>query len=172
MLKPAILYKDIIEKRFAEQLYSDDYFWYTGYGTCTELPVIKSDGDGYYQWAIVRPKPKDMTEKEYYEKRDEYVIGYFAYRIHTETDTVCNFGLYSFDRGNIIIGFDVFNKMEELISEHRRMEWRMVGGNPIKKSYDKFCKRHNGHIAKLHQATKDIHGEYHDEYIYEILKEN
>ena len=30
MLKPALLYKDELNKKFAEQLYSQDYFLYTG----------------------------------------------------------------------------------------------------------------------------------------------
>ena len=155
MLKAAILYKKEIEKKFAEQLYTDDYFWYTGYGTCNEIPNIELI-DGDYKWAIVN-------------KNDD-VIGYFAYRIDSATDTVLNFGLYSFVKGNPLIGRDTFNKLEELISEHRRIEWRMIGGNPVQKHYDKLCDKYHGHRVCLHQVTKDIHGNYHDEYIYEIIK--
>jgi len=161
MLKPAILYKDIIEKKFAEQLYTDDYFWYTGYGMCNDLPEIAAQ-DERWQWAIVSPETEDQEEK---------VIGYFAYQIVPETDSVMNFGWFSFDRGNPLVARNVFDKMEELVREHRRVEWRMIGGNPVKRGYDHFCKRHNGNSVCLHQVTKDVHGEYHDEYIYEILRE-
>lgn len=156
MLKPALLYKDVLEKKFAEQLYTDNYFWYAGYGGCNELPSYETR-DEKYQYAIVGENDK--------------VIGYFAYQIQGITDTVVlNFGLYSFDNGNPLVGIDVFNKMEELIAEHRRVEWRMVGGNKIKKYYDKLCQKHGGNCVQLHQVTKDNHGNWHDEYIYEIVR--
>ena len=156
MLKPALLYKDILEKKFIEYFYTDEYFFYSGCSTCRE-PQIIIHQDNCYQWAIVNNK--------------EQVIGYLSYTIQVETDTVFNFGLYSFDKGNIIIGKDVFEKMEELIKDHRRIEWRMLAGNPAKRSYDRFCKKHNGNYVHLHKVCKDTHGIYHDEYIYEIVKE-
>jgi hypothetical protein len=154
MLKPAIIYKDVIEKKFMEYLYTNDYFWYSGYGACNELPEIKLS-DGCYQWAVVDTK--------------ENVIGYFAYRIETGTDTVLNFGLFSFDRGNPLIGMDVYNKLSELIKDHRRLEWRMIGGNPVKRHYDSLCSKFGGNCVCLHDVTKDNHGEWHNEYIYEIV---
>ena len=45
----------------------------------------------------------------------------------------------------------------------------MVGGNPIKKHYDKFCKKYDGNILKLKDVFKDRNGKYHDDYIYEII---
>lgn len=155
MLVPAILYKEEIEKAFAKELYTDSCFYYNGYAYCNGLPEIKAE-DNSYEYAIVNSHKK--------------LIGYFGYRIDANTDTVYNFGLYSFDKGNPIIGKDLFGKLEELIKIHHRIEWRMVGGNPVKKHYDKFCNKHNGNIAVLHDACKDSKGNYHDSYIYEIIK--
>lgn len=155
MLRPAILYKDTLDKKFAEQLYTDEYFWYSGYGGCNELPSYEPR-DERYQYAIV--------------DKDDNVIGYFAYQVQAVNDTVLNFGLYSFDKGNPLVGIDVFAKMEDLVKCHRRIEWRMIGGNKIFNSYKHFCERHNGNVIKLNQVTKDNKGEYHDEYIFEILK--
>ena len=155
MLKPAILYKEQLEHRLAEQLYTDEYFWYSGYGSCNELPIIKPQ-DSCFQWAIIG--------------ENENVEGYFAYQIQPETDTVLNFGLYSFNGNGLYVVNSVLKKMNELVNEHRRVEWRMVGGNPIQEAYDRFCKKNGGNIVMLHQVTKDIHGKWHDEYIYEIVK--
>lgn len=155
MLVPAILYKEEIEKAFAKELYTNDYFYYYGYAYGNSLPEIKAE-DRLYQYAIVN--------------KDKQLIGYLSYWIDSNSDTVNNFGLYSFDRGNFIIGKDLFEKLEELISKHHRIEWRMVGGNPVKKHYDKFCSKHNGNVAVLHDACKDDRGVYHDQYIYEIVK--
>lgn len=61
--------------------------------------------------------------------------------------------------------------MEKLIHEYKlhRIEWRVVSGNPVKKHYDKFCKKYNGNIIKLTDVFKDKYGNYRDSYIYEIL---
>ena len=157
MLRPAILYKNEIEKHFAEVMYSDDYFYYTGYAHAHELPKIEPS-DNIYQWAIVNSANE--------------AIGWFAYRIDPVNDSVCNFGLCSFDKGNVLIGKDVFEKMEELIAHYRRIEWRVIEGNPVIRSYDRLCKKHNGYKAVLHKITKGPDETYRNEYVYEILAES
>ena len=160
MLKPAIRYKDILLKKFSEVIYEDDYALYVGWPYGNDLPEIK-DQECRWQWAIIDPK-KDNEE--------DSVIGYMAYYIETLTDCVSRFGLYSFDKGNIIVGQDVFQKLEELVQDHHRVEWHMVSNNPAKRSYDRFCKKHGGNIVKLTHTSKDRHGNWLDDYIYEIVK--
>ena len=174
MLKPAMLYKAELEKKFAEVMYDDDYFLYMGYAHGHELPKIEPR-DNVYQWAIVRETkinidPLGVFQELRYTPTKENVIGYFAYQIQPETDTVYNFGLYSFDRGNPIIGGDVFYKMKELVEKHRRIEWRVIGDNPVIRHYDKFCYMNNGRKVTLHNVTKDHNGIYRDEHIYEIVR--
>lgn len=154
ILVPAIVYKDEIEEAFAKELYSDKYFYYMGWGNCGTIPEIKVE-DCYYYYAIINKKEK--------------LIGFLSYYIDTSSDCISNFGLYSFDKGNPIIGKDLFEKLNELIKYHHRIEWRMISGNPVKKHYDKFCKQYDGNIVHLHDVTKDVNGNYHDEYIYEII---
>ena len=153
MLKPAILFKDELERKFKEQIYTNDFFLYAGYDGCAYIPEIKME-DFSYQYAIVD---------------GDNVIGYFSYSLNTCSDTINNFGLYSFDRGNAIIGKDLLRKMKELVKAHHRIEWRMIGGNPIKRHYDRFCKRCGGNIVKLHEVVRTPSGDYVDEYIYEIV---
>ncbi len=155
MLVPAILYKEEIEKAFAKELYTENYFYFYGYAYGNNLPEIKAE-DRRFQYAIVN--------------KDKRLIGYLSYWIDSNADTVNSFGLYSFDKGNFIIGKDLFEKLEELIEKHHRIEWRMIGGNPVKKHYDKFCNKHNGNVVVLHDVCKDDRDIYHDEYIYEIIK--
>ncbi len=161
MLKSAILYKDELERLFAAEIYTERYFYYCGYGYDFDLPVIKAQSE-HYQWAII--------------ERDEYllnaVIGYLAYRVNPTTDNVYNFGLYSFAEGNQTVISDTYAKLEELVRDHHRVEWRVIDGNHAKRGYDAFCKKHNGNIVCLHDVTKDLKGEYRNEYIYEIVKES
>ena len=153
MLKPAILFKDELERKFEEQIYTQDFFYYAGYNGSTYIPEIKRE-DFMFQYAIVD---------------NDNLIGYFSYRLDTTSDTICSFGLYSFDRGNVTIGKDIMRKMKELIKSHHRVEWRMIGGNPVKRHYDRFCNRFGGNIVKLHESARTPSGEYVDEYIYEIV---
>ena len=45
----------------------------------------------------------------------------------------------------------------------------MIGENPVKKHYDKFCSKHGGNVVVLHDACKDPNGKYVNAYIYEIV---
>ena len=82
-----------------------------------------------------------------------------------------NFGLYSFDKGNPVIGKDVLCEIKRIIKEYQphRIAWRMVSGNPVEKHYDKFCKRYNGKKFVLTDVFKDRYGKYHNDVIYEII---
>ncbi len=46
----------------------------------------------------------------------------------------------------------------------------MVGGNPVEKHYDKFCKKHGGNKHILKDSIRDMNGNYRDDIIYEIIK--
>lgn len=160
MLKPAILYKEQIEKEFMKYQYTMDMFYETG-SLESWIPDIKANSDGYkYDYAIVNNK--------------EELIGYFSYCIDFYSSCMSRFGLISFDRGNILIGKSIYDEIERCIREYHlhRVEWRMIGGNPAEKGYDSFLKRHNGTKHILKDATKDRYGEYHDDVIYEIIIEN
>lgn len=154
MLKPALLYAQEITKKFSENLYTTDYFYYCGYYCGSRLPKIEEKED-IYQYAFLDD--------------DDNVIGFLSYRINDYSDTVQDFGLFSFDKGNPILGLDLFRKLEELVKKHHRIEWYVVGTNPVKHHYDKFCKRHNGYIHHYHETTKDEKGNYIDSYSYEIV---
>ena len=157
MLKPAILFKEELSNKFKQYYYTDDMMFGTGCLNNWNPDIHENPNSETYQYAIVNKNNK--------------VIGYLAYYIDWYSSRAYRFGLFSFDRGNPIIGFDLFNEMEKLIHDYKlhRVEWRMVGGNPIKKHYDKFCKKYNGNIFKLKDVFKDRKGEYDDDYIYEII---
>lgn len=155
MLVPAILYKDEIEKEFKKLYYTKDMFFETG-GIDNWMPDVKDIPEDYnFQFAIVS---------------QNNVIGYLSYYIDYYVDKVYNFELISFDRGNPIVGKDLYNELERLIKSHHRVEWRMVGENPVERHYDKFCKDHNGNKYVFKDALKDCDGNYHDDVLYEIVK--
>lgn len=155
MLVPAILYKEDIIKEFQKLYYTEDMLFETG---CLE------------QW---HPNISDMPKEgqfNYAITNNNKLIGYLSYQIDYYASKAYNFGLMSFDRGNPIIGKDLFEKLKELVSTMHRVEWRMVGGNPVEKHYDKFCKKYNGNKHILKDSIKDKNGKYRDDIIYEIVK--
>ena len=157
MLVPAISRAEELTKKFAAEIYTKKYFFYCGYQHTHELPKFTAE-DNHYRWAIVR-------------ESDNEVVGYLAYFIDGVTDTVRNFGLYSFGYGDITVGVDVLSHMKDLIGKHHRVEWCVVCGNPVEKTYDKFCKRYGGNKVILHKCTKapDNSGGWYDSAIYEIV---
>lgn len=157
MLVPAISRKDDLLKEFSKVIYSEGYFYYCGYAYCHELPKIEPQ-DNVFQWAVVDPE-------------NDKVVGYIAYRIDPVCDSVYNFGLYGFEEKNLLTVKDLFNKLEELLVNHRRIEWRCIGNNPVLKDYRKFCKEHDGYEAILHDVCKDLNGNFQNDHIFEILRD-
>lgn len=155
MLIPAILKKEEIEEHFKRYFYSDDMMYETG-NLDNWIPGITED-NGSVQYAIV--------------DKDGKLLGYFGYYIDWYSSSASRFGLFSFDRGNRIIGIDILKEMRKLIHKYKlhRIEWRMIGGNPVEKHYDRFCEKYHGRKIILHDAIKDRYGKYHDDIIYEII---
>lgn len=157
MLVPAILYREQIKKEFQKYYYTQDMMYETGCMCNWNPEIVECPNESQFQYAII--------------DKDEKLIGYLAYAVDWYTSKAYNFGLFSFDRGNPLVGKDVFNKLEELVSTLHRVEWKAVGGNPACRGYDSFIKRHNGTKHVLKDSIKDKNGKYHDDIIYEIVSE-
>lgn len=158
MLVPAQLYSSEIKREFQKLFYTDDMMYETGSLAQWSPSIPDVPAEDEYLYAIVN------NNKE--------LIGYLAYRVDHYSSKAYNFGLVSFRRGNPIIGKDLYNKLEELVSSLHRVEWRMVGGNPVEKHYDKFCKMHNGTKHILKDSIRDRNGHYRDDIIYEIVSDD
>lgn len=159
MLIPAILKQDEITIEMQKKFYTDDMFYETGCIIDNWIPNFKSD-NGQYNYAIV-----DSNNK---------LLGFLSYYIDWYSSSVSRFGLISFCKGNFTLGRDLYNEMNKFINEYKlhRIEWRMVGGNPVERSYDRFCKKFNGTKHVLRDVIKDRYGNYHDDIIYEIILDN
>lgn len=156
MLMPALLYKEEITTELKKHIYESEMLFYScwnGYN----IPDFPDEFDGCnYRYAILD---------------HDKVIGYFCYVYDLHSKSLSNFGLYSFDRNNPIIGKDILHEIRRIIQEYKphRMEWRMIGGNPVERHYDTFCKKYHGKKLVLTDAIRDRQGIYHDDVIYEII---
>ena len=156
MLKPAIIYRDEIQRKMQEYFYTEDMMLECGDILGNWTPRIEETEDGTEQWAVLD---------------GDNVIGFLTYHINWYSGNVSRFGMMSFERNNIVFGADIGKKVIELIKRFRRVEWRMVGGNPVERHYDKFCQRFGGTKHILKNAIRDREGNYRDDVIYEIIKE-
>jgi hypothetical protein len=160
MLIPAILRKNEILEQFKKYYYSDDMMYETG-SLNNWLPNIQEEPEkGMFQYAIVNSSGK--------------LIGYLDYHIDWYSSCASQFGLISFNKGNPLIGRDLYSEINKLIFEYKlhRIEWRMIGGNPAERSYDKLCSKYKGTKHILRDAVKDKYGKYHNDIIYEIILDN
>lgn len=156
MLMPALLYKEEITTELKKHIYESEMLFYSGWNGYN-IPDFPDEFDGYnYRYAILD---------------HDKVIGYFCYVYNLHSKSLNNFGLYSFDRNNPIIGKDILHEIRRIIQEYKphRMEWRMIGGNPVERHYDTFCKKYHGKKFVLTDAIRDRQGIYHDDVIYEIV---
>ncbi len=157
MLKPAICYKAELEKALMEYFYTDDMMFYQG---CVDSYLIKINDkgeSGHYQYAVVGSGNK--------------LIGYIGYMIDYYSSCAYSFGAFSFDRGNPIMGKELFGLLEDLVKKYHRVEFRAVSGNPAVKGYDKFLKCHKDIGLKhvFRDKFRDSQGKYHDVYLYEFV---
>lgn len=159
MLKPATCYKREIQREVAKKYYSEEMFYFTGYRNSSNITVEDEYDAGHYQWASV--------------DNEGNLCGFIGYRIDFFEEAAYSFRIMSFMDGlNLIIAKDLNDVMEKLLTDYNihRIEWRAIEGNPAIKAYDRFIKKYGGRRLELHDAVKDVYGNYHDEYIYEILK--
>ena len=158
MLKPAICYNEAIENALKEYFYSDDMMFYQGCVNSYLIQIEDCGENGIYQYAVLGANGK--------------LAGYIDYRIDYYSSCAYNFGAFSIDRGNPIMGKELFNLLEKVIHDMHRVEFRAVSGNPAVKGYDRFLERHKDIGTKhvFRDAFRDLKGDYHDTYLYEFVR--
>lgn len=131
--------------------------YYVGWYDGNVLPGISDEpSDGLFQFAVL--------------DKDDNLIAYVSYHIDRYSASAYHFGMISFKK-SVVFGAALNEIMEDLIHNNNlhRISWRMVSGNPVEKTYDRFLKKYNGNKIVEHDVFKDKYGKYHDSYIYEIL---
>ena len=159
MLIPAILRKNEILEEFYKLQYTDDMMYESGSCDNYAPDIIDVPDKETYQFAIVNDKNK--------------LIGYVSYKVDWYSSQAYRFGLISFDRGNPLIGRELYHIISSIINDLKlhRIEWFMVGGNPVEKSYDALCNKYHGRKLVLRDTFKDKKGNYRNSVVYEIINE-
>ena len=156
MLEPAIKYRDQIEAIQYEIWFNDKYKYFNS-GAYYSAMQINDDTWNKHQFVSVL---------------NGEVIGYIEYSISREEDNVHSLGIINFTDNKIAFGRDLSKALKDIFEKYkfRKLNFSVVIGNPIEKSYDKMIRKYGGRIVGIYKENcKLIDGEYHDEKLYEIL---
>lgn len=159
MIKAALLYKDELQKKFLEHWYEPGTKYYSG--TCCGIPDLVNT---------------NMDKRQYVSiGKDGSVIGYIAHNINWCTRSAQNWGMISFDKGNLTFIRDLRTVVTNLLVKENfnRVEWWCFADNPAVRGYCNFVKRFGGkEVGHMHNSAMFSDGSLHDTLIFEILKED
>ena len=156
MLEPAIKFKDQLEQLQYDIWFNDKY----KYWVC----------DVYYE--VLTIDENTWSKHQFVSVIDDKIIGYIAYNVHRGDNSVDCLSIMNFTDDKIAFGMDLGQALKDIFEKYkfRKLNFDVVVGNPIEKSYDKMIKKYGGRIiGTKKEDVKLIDGEYYDKKIYEIL---
>lgn len=159
MLKPAQNYVSQIQRKYIEHMYDIDYQWYYGHRG-TAIPEIDNNNYNTYKFASV--------------DKDDNVIGYISYCTNVSANSCNNFGIMSFDKGNLSFVKDVKQAIDDIFFKYNfnRLDFNCFVGNPALRGYRNFIRKYGGReVGVLRQCNRLMDGKLYDSVMFEILKE-
>jgi hypothetical protein len=156
MLDVAIKYKEQLNKLQYDLWFNDKYKYWNNSIYYQEFQ-INSDTWNKHQFVSVK---------------DGKVIGYIAYNIARETNSVYALSVINFSDNKIIFGKDLRQALNDIFDKYRfnKIDFTVVIGNPIEETYDKMVKKYGGNIIGIKRdEAKLIDGKFYDLKLYEIL---
>ena len=156
MLEPAIKYKEQLEKLQYEIWFNDKY----KYWVCDVYHnTLSIDADSW-------------NRHQFVSVIDNKIIGYISYRVDRSNNNVHDLSIINFTDNKTAFGIDLGQALKDIFEKYkfRKINFYVVVGNPIEKSYDKMIKKYGGRIiGTKKEDAKLIDGEYYDTKLYEIL---
>lgn len=148
-----------MQKKNFETWYDTEYMFWSG-GTGDSKINIHDNNYDCHQFVSV--------------DKEGNVIGYISYKIDWCAMSADNFGIISYDIGNIEFAKDCYMAVRDLFEKYHmnRVGWFAFLDNPAVKGYRNFIKRHGGvECAHYRKVAKLIDGKLHDSVCFEILAE-
>lgn len=156
MLKPAIKYKDQLEKLQGEIWFSDKYkYW---------------NSSAYYE--SIQVDDSTWCKHQFVSVVNDEVIGYIEYNILRVEHNVTSLSIINFSNNKVVFGKDLRRALKDIFEVYKfhKINFSVIIGNPIEQSYDKMIQKYGGRIVGVFkQDAKLIDGQYYDRKFYEIL---
>lgn len=156
MLEPAIKYRDQLSILQYDTWFNDKY----KYWNC----------EIYHQ--PIQIEENTWNKNQFVSVHNGKVIGYISYNISRAEHCAYSLSIINFSDNKIAFGKDLGQALKDIFERYkfRKLNFTVVIGNPIEKSYDKMIKKYGGRIVGIYkEEVKLIDGEYYDKKAYEIL---
>lgn len=156
MLKPAQLYKEQLSTVSVNTWYDLSYIYYYG-GSGSS--IIKVSDDNYNTHSFVSIDNNN-------------IIGYMCYTIDWVAMSVDNFGIISFQKGNLEFIKDVYQAIHNIFKVYHmnRISWFCYADNPAIIGYRNFIRKHGGcQCGYERERVKLLDGKLHDTVMFEIM---
>lgn len=159
MLKPAILYTNQVQEKYRAVWFNDKYKYYN-YNPYWYTFSIEDSSRDWHEFVSV--------------DEDGEVIGYIHYWVDRVTLNCARFGAINFTN-NPMFGVDLLQAIEDIFLRFNfhKLQFSVVIGNPVEKTYDRLCKKYGGRILCIEkEETKLEDNQYYDVKRYEILRDD
>lgn len=103
------------------------------------------------------------------------VIGFVNYWFDMDTNSVCGLNIINFSKQIVLFGRELGQIIDDIFCRFNfnRLEFFVIRGNPIEKSYDRLILKYGGRIIGTKTASvRLIDGMLYDEKLYEIMRED
>lgn len=158
----AKLYEEQIKKEMWKIWYDERYQYYFGGNQRRDFSISDNSCDGTCRAFAVLDN-------------DNKLIGVIRYYVDSETRVAQWFGAINFTSDKVTFGRALVQVIKDCFIKFgvNVVEWRVICGNPIERSYDRLCKRFGGRIVGIRRnRVLDMAGNVHDDKTYEILRED
>ena len=159
MLRPAQLYVDELQKENIKAWYKKENIYWSGGAGDSRLNIREDNYDGH-QFVSV--------------DKENHVIGYIAYRIDWSAMSADQFGMISYQKGNLEFVRDLYQVIYNLFKVYHmnRISWFCYTDNPAIRGYRNFIKRYGGRECGYYRQIARLQdGQIHDGVEFEILAE-
>ena len=160
MLDNARKYTEQLKQKFIDTWYDEKYKYYHMGGWHREYTPSEDD------WERMCFVSLD---------KDGNVLGCIMYSLDRNVSSAYDFGAINFSDNKLTFGMDLRQVIDDIFCKFnmQRMEWNVVCGNPIEKSYDRMVAKFGGRIVGTRKRiAKLLDNQIYDDKIYEILRED
>jgi len=158
MLEVANRYEQELQELFMNTWHNEKYMFY--------------NSNTYYD--LYKKQTTTWNAIEFVSKDSEgNIIGYIGYDINRTSDAVGGLSIINFTDNKITFGRDLITALTDIFEKFnfRKMNFSVIVGNPIEKSYDKIISKYGGCVVGIKKEhCRLIDGKYYDLKMYEIFK--
>lgn len=162
MLDLAYKYEDEIKLKMLDTWYDEKYKFY--------------HSSVYHDMYSLDSENGDWDSRQFVSLNSSLnIIGLISYGINRTTEIANGFGAINFSNDKFTFGVDLGKVIDDIFCKFnmRKLEFSVVVGNPIEKSYDKMVAKYGGCIAGvLKSHYKLVDNYYYDRKMYEIFRDD